>query len=94
MILDLVNFSISSIIFTNSRIFTLVNFCLVILVLICTKKFSKSRIYYLQGRTKVQISGGAIINGPQKYWGASNEFQKNWGAAAPRPPCLYGPVPD
>ena len=40
----------------------------------------------MQGRTKVQISGGAIVNGPQKFGGPGRgpvlNFGKTGGAAA------------
>ena len=41
----------------------------------------------MQGRTKVQISGGAIVNGPQKFGGPGRgpvlNFGKTGGAEAP-----------
>ena len=52
----------------------------------------------MQGRTKVQISGGAIVNGPQKFGGPGRgpvlNFGKTGGAAATpvRTALLYGAI--
>ena len=46
----------------------------------------------MQGRTKVQISGGAIVNGPQKFGGPGRGPVLNFGKTGGlRPPLFVRP---